>query len=109
MGNIFKHSLFRFRVRGGEGDLDLLRCPFPKGGGQKPLEEETLMSISDKIGHIAALTGQTRLPRRSLLQGAAALGLAARVIATSKAVHAQTGPKTLVLGLGGSPSDLDPH
>src|SRR5688500_17221732 len=57
---------------------------------------------------IAAFS-QTRLARRRLLQGAASLGLAAPMVGASRPARAQADPKTLVVGLGASPSDLDPH
>lgn len=49
------------------------------------------------------------MPRRRLLQGAATLGLGAPLAATSRIASAQDDPKTLTIGLTGSPSDLDPH
>lgn len=61
----------------------------------------------------------SRLDRRRLLQGAAALsaGLAAPALAAgatagpfaARSARAQADPTTLTIGMSGSPSDLDPH
>jgi peptide/nickel transport system substrate-binding protein len=58
---------------------------------------------------LSASAAATRMPRRRLLQGAAALGMSAPIAGPVRSARAQTDPKTLVVGLGASPSDLDPH
>ena len=51
-----------------------------------------------------------QIDRRRLLQGAAALGVGASTgLAAIRTTRAQGDPATLVIGLSGSPTDLDPH
>jgi peptide/nickel transport system substrate-binding protein len=53
---------------------------------------------------------QKQIDRRRLLQGAAALGIGASTgVVSLRETRAQGDPTTLVIGLNGSPTDLDPH
>ena len=61
-------------------------------------------------GRLDSVLGSVQVDRRRLLQGAAALGIGASTgVVSLRETSAQGDPATLVIGLNGSPTDLDPH